>query len=266
MEHQTAYTVDKGIRRSNNEDRAATVNIGCVDNNPVSLLVLADGMGGHEGGEVASQMAVDTITRQISKNSQHFGGGRSCSYWLSEAFKAANQKIYSLNRARDEDMGTTLVAALVIGSRAFIANIGDSRAYQISRDGITQITTDHTLVQDLLNTGMITPEQAKNHSLRNCITQSVGTDETVDVDIFSIELDADDTLLLCSDGLTNELDDSAIYTIIQAANSTQSACETLIAAANDLGGRDNISVVLAQLKAAKMSLNPLTETHEMIGV
>ncbi len=266
MEHETAHTVDKGVHRQNNEDCAAVVDIGWVDNKPVSLLILADGMGGHHAGEVASQLAVDTLTRQMVKNYQYFGSGRSFTYWLSEAFKAANQKIYSLNRARDDEMGTTLVAALLIGSRAYIANIGDSRAYRISRDGITQVTTDHSLVQDLLSAGMITPDQAKKHSLRNCITQAVGTDEKSNPDLYAIELDEEDRLLLCSDGLTNELDNSTIYDIIQASVSTQSACENLIAAANDHGGHDNISVVLAQIKAANVLQRISTQTLEMMGV
>lgn len=268
MEHQTASAVDKGKQRPNNEDQAEVVEIGWVDNNPVSLLVLADGMGGQQGGEIASQTAVTAIIQQMRRFWQHFNSQspRSYGYWLSEAAKAANQKIYSLNRDRDKEMGTTLVAALVIGRKAFIVNIGDSRAYHISNTAITQITTDQSVVQGLIGAGLITPEQARQHPLRGCITQAVGSDEKVDADLFAAELETGDTLLLCSDGLTNELDDATIYDIIQAAMSPQSACDTLIAAANAIGGRDNISVVLVQLRAAKLPRKITVETLEMIGV
>jgi len=265
--HKMANAVDIGLHRSNNEDSAAALEIGWIEDQPVSLAVIADGMGGFKAGEIASSLAVDTLIRQISKNWRQFDcqTGRSYTYWLSEAVKAANQKIYNVNATRDEDMGTTLVAALMVGSRTFIANVGDSRAYHISRGGITQITSDHSLVQGLVNAGMITPEQAKSHSLRSCITQAVGTDANVDVDVFSVDMEADDLLMLCSDGLSNELDDNQIYEIIQAASSPQSACLDLIQAALRSGGRDNIAVVLVQLQAEPASL-PMLETLEMMGV
>jgi protein phosphatase len=266
MEHETAYAVDRGLRRPNNEDRAVAFDLGWINNDPASLLVIADGMGGHHDGEVASQLAVSTVIRKMTKNCQNLGAGRSHNYWISEAVKSANQKIYSLNRTRDTEMGTTVVAALVVGNCAHIVNVGDSRAYHLSRQGIRQITTDHSLVQGLISAGMITPAEAKEHSLRNCITQALGTEEKVDSDMFSIELEADDFLLLCSDGLTNELDDSLIYDIVQAADSPQSACETLVDVANRLGGRDNISVVLTQMKAEKRSSINNAADLELMGV
>jgi PPM family protein phosphatase len=262
--HTAACAVDKGQQRRKNEDSVEVIDLGFIEDEiPLTLAILADGMGGHLEGEVASRLAVDTVIQQIVENWHEFGGKakQNYVYWLSEAVKAANDAIYS----RQTNMGTTLVTALIVGQKATIANVGDSRAYHVSRGGITQITTDHSVVKGLVSAGMITSEQAREHPLRNCITQAVGTDEIVEADLFMNHLALGDSLLLCSDGLTNELDDSAIDDIIQAAASPQTACENLIAEANAAGGRDNISVALVQMRPAKIAFSMFKPILERIG-
>jgi serine/threonine protein phosphatase PrpC len=255
LTHVAGCLVDIGRERPTNEDVAAAMDIGWTSGvmpRPVSLYIVADGMGGHRDGEVASKMTLDTVVQQIVGRWRQSDRTADEDYgaWLQNAAQAANRKIYAMNcgdkGSGSSDMGTTLVMALVVGQDAYVANIGDSRAYQISRSGISQITTDHSVVQGLVAAGAITPQQAKKHPFRNYITQAVGTDEDMKADLFTMQLDPDTSLLLCSDGLTKELEDNAIYNAIQTAKSPQAACDKLVASANFSGGHDNIAVVLVQ--------------------
>lgn len=251
--HVAGCAVDIGRKRSKNEDVAVTVDVepeAGDASRAVSLYAVADGMGGHNAGEVASKMAVDTALQQMVGHWKQDSDLSRESYkkWLQKAVQVANQKIYAINNEDRNGMGTTLVMAMVVDQDAFIVNIGDSRAYQISPEGMSQITTDHSVVQGLIEAGAITPEEAKSHPFRNYLTQAIGTEASVAADLFVTELKSEDRLLLCSDGLTNELDDEAIYGIVQSAKSPQSACETLVEAANESGGHDNISVVLVEIK------------------
>ncbi len=254
LTHTTGCLVDIGRERPTNEDVAAAMDLGWTAGSlpqQVSLYVVADGMGGHRDGEVASKMTLDTVVQQLVGRWRQSERSANEDYraWLQAAAQAANRKIYAMNcgeKGSGGDMGTTLVMAVVVGQDAYIANVGDSRAYHISKGGISQITTDHSVVQGLVEAGAITPQQARKHPFRNYITQAIGTDEEVKPDLFTLKLDPEESLLLCSDGLTKELEDDAIYNIIYPAQSAQTACEELVASANFSGGHDNIAVVLVQ--------------------
>jgi protein phosphatase len=156
----------------------------------------------------------------------------------------ANHSVYDRRRAAGTDMGTTLVAALVSGDLATVANVGDSRAYVLAQDEVFQITTDHSLVERLVATGHITPEEAHHHPQRNIIYRVIGERPEVDVDIFEQRLSPGEALLLCSDGLSGTVADNQIWQIWRTSTSPQEACERLVEAANQAGGQDNVTVVI----------------------
>ncbi|HEX2620383.1 MAG TPA: Stp1/IreP family PP2C-type Ser/Thr phosphatase [Phototrophicaceae bacterium] len=248
--------VDKGEVRENNEDSALSIGIGLADGDlrhAIGVYAVADGMGGHEHGEVASQIALHTAVREVIHSvtrADQFNGYQSRT-WLERAVKLANQAVYRQNdtyNSSNDGMGSTLVLALVVDNCAHIASVGDSRAYRISSSGIQQVTNDHNVPQMLLQHGVITPEQALVHPYRNILSKAIGMEEGIQVDTFTTGLDEDSALLLCSDGLTGELDDWTIYEIVREANTPQLACDALVNAANEAGGHDNISAVLVQVK------------------
>jgi protein phosphatase len=171
-----------------------------------------------------------------------------CGEWLKEAFLQANASLKERNRERGSNMGTTLLAAVVAGYEAHIASVGDSRAYLLMPTGMQQITTDHTMTQTLVESGALQPEEAENHPYENVLTRAIGLEKELDVDLFTVEIMPGDALLLCSDGLYKQLDDETIQEIVREAESAQDACEALVDAANDAGGRDNVAVVLVRVK------------------
>jgi len=249
LEIEASWAVDKGQRRDNNEDSAGATKIELIDGDSaesVGIFAVADGMGGYLHGEVASTKAVHTTVEEIVK---HFTDAdqvipEQARTWLENAVTAANKAIYG----EKMNMGTTLVASVIMGKEAFIANVGDSRTYLINEDGIQQITEDQSFVQHMVNEGIITPEEARAHPRRNVLSQALGMEEDVKIDTYSTELNSGDYLLLCSDGLTNELEDQTIQHIVLEAETPHDACQSLVEAANQAGGRDNISVVLVQMK------------------
>lgn len=246
-----------GQERSLNEDSLLTLEIAPVFRSvgmPVGLFVVADGMGGHEAGDLASRLAVQTVARQaVSEVLMPSATGvqlPNARQWLTAATVAANQAVYEQRRAAGTDMGTTLVMALLIGDDATIVNVGDSRAYQLSPQGIKQITTDHSLVERLIAAGQLTQGEAADHPQRNVIYRVVGDKAKVDVDLFEQQLAPGEALLLCSDGLSGMVPDEQIWQIWRASISPQEACDRLVDAANHAGGKDNISVVIVQVPVA----------------
>ncbi len=167
--------------------------------------------------------------------------------WLTAATQAANRAVYEQRRVAGTDMGTTLVMALFVGANATIANVGDSRAYLLDQDGITQITTDHSLVERLVATGQITPEEARNHPQKNVIYRVIGDKTRVEADLFERRLAPGEALLLCSDGLSGMLPDEQIWHVWRTSTSPQGACDRLVEVANQAGGEDNIAVVIVQV-------------------
>ncbi|MCD7760752.1 MAG: Stp1/IreP family PP2C-type Ser/Thr phosphatase [Clostridiales bacterium] len=236
-----------GCVRAHNEDACFT----CVGDG-VSLGVVCDGMGGANAGEVASQLAIDsfaqTLLQALSEPSD--GRGNPPEEQLRYALERSNQSVYCYGWEHPEcrGMGTTLVAALVLGSSAYILNVGDSRAYALRDCGIRQITQDHSLVAEMLRAGRITPEQARNHPRKNIITRALGTERQVTGDLFIHELQSGERLLLCSDGLTNELTDGEIFELVQQGGPIKEGCQRLVDEALRRGARDNVTAVLMDLR------------------
>jgi protein phosphatase len=246
---QAGWTVHKGQVRQNNEDSAAAVDVVLADGDEqqsVGVYAVADGMGGREGGEVASSLAVHTtvqriveaITTSVEPEPDDFRD------WLRDAVEAADRTV------QDEggEMGTTLLAAIIVEQRAYLAHVGDSRAYILTGSGMEQLTEDQNYVQALLKAGAIEPHQVENHPYRNVLRQAVGKADDLEIELYETDLHPQDTLMLCTDGLTRELDDAAIERIVRQSESPQEACDALVAAANARGGRDNISVILVRIQ------------------
>ncbi len=255
---EVGFSIDKGQVRQNNEDSLAALTINQAneaDCQSVGVYAVADGMGGHQAGEVASKLAVRTAIQDLVSNVTDGSDDMPENYreWLKSATTVANQMVHRKASEDNKNMGTTLVMAVVAGHDVHIANVGDSRAYVISPRDIRQVTRDHSFVQMLVDSGSITPEQAAVHPRRNILTQSIGTEENVHIDVFSETLDADESLLLCSDGLWETLNNEQIQQIVLSADTPSAACQALIDAANAAGARDNIAAVLVRLGAPPVS-------------
>lgn len=211
--------------------------------------MVADGMGGHNAGETASEIAVEVISEFINEYFNDQIPPEQVRELLIAAINQANRLIYSDSRdnVKLSGMGTTLTACFLYGMQATVAHVGDSRAYIIRDDVIHRVTSDHSLVAELLQNGQITPEQARNHPQKNVITRAVGTDPKVEIDIYEFEIQANDIILLCTDGLSNLLSDREMYHMIREAESMEDAAAALVDAANEKGGLDNITAVLLEV-------------------
>lgn len=234
---------DIGKKRKLNQD-FVYVSEGTVGNLP-NLFIVADGMGGHNAGDYASKCTVETMVREIrgcfEKNPVRI---------LGKAIRIANDQIR--RKAREDHnlygMGTTVVAATCLGHYLQVANVGDSRLYIIN-DEIRQITRDHSLVEEMIRMGGIDRRAARNHPDKNIITRAVGAMDTVEIDFFHEELKSGDIVLICSDGLTNMLEDEEIGNILRERISIEEKAEKLVEAANNNGGKDNIAVILIDVFA-----------------
>jgi serine/threonine protein phosphatase PrpC len=236
--------VDPGRARSNNEDSVAT-------DPEVSLAVLADGMGGYNAGEVASNMATSFIHTELGR-------------WLREASAQAsdadvkramdicvdnaNRAIFNAANTNPQyaGMGTTLVVAVFRDDHVLLGHVGDSRCYRLRGGRLQQMTRDHSLLQEQIDAGLITPEQAAFSANKNLVTRAVGVEDTVMLETHQHDVLPGDTFLLCSDGLSDMLDDPGIAQVLLTHESLDTASQALIVAANDAGGKDNISVILAR--------------------
>lgn len=243
---KVAVVTDLGNIRTNNEDTGLFFRIadpGIAGENG-SLLMVADGMGGHAAGEIASKMAADTITKEYFKN----GTGGHVEKKLCRVFTMANKIIYDTAAANQalRGMGTTCTALVVVNNIVYYAHVGDSRAYIIKNNSIARITTDHTYVQELVKEGKITAAEAEEHPQRNILTNAMGTKPQIRIDTGRCDfvLQENDRLLLCSDGLYDYLQDTEIAEMVNGSN-PQQAAEALVAEAKKRGGHDNITVVLA---------------------
>lgn len=196
--------------------------------------VLADGMGGHSGGETASTMSVEIIKENMDKSNDPVTA-------IEEANRIVFQK--SVDEPLLSGMGTTIVLCKIDGNKAQIAHVGDSRAYVVREQCMEQITTDHSIVQQLIDSGTITKEQSKYHPQRNLITRAVGTEKGVAVDVNTVSFNENESILLCSDGLCSYVEENEIFEIIKN-NTAEKAVEMLVEAANNAGGKDNVTAVL----------------------
>jgi len=250
------FKSDVGKKRLIDEDSILTLNFNSVSNSKeteIGMFIVADGMGGHNAGEIASSTGSEVVAKDIinclihdlSKNRDP----NDVSFYellLKESIINANSIIFgdSIKNKEHEGMGTTIVVALIIGKNLYLGNVGDSRAYLINKDKICQLTKDHSLVQELLEDGKITAEQAINHPQKNIVTRIVGYYSNIKVDRFHCNIFGDDKILLCCDGLTDLVSDNKIKEIVMNTDNPQEACENLVKSANDHGGNDNISVIL----------------------
>lgn len=236
---QAFSMTDIGKRRKLNQDYVfvSVCPIGELPN----VFIVADGMGGHNAGDYASKYTVEMIEEQIRESQLTEAAGI-----LDSAICSANS--YIRNMARENEtlsgMGTTVVAATVLGDKLLVANVGDSRLYIVNDREIRQITRDHSLVEEMVRMGGIDRKAARVHPDKNIITRAVGALDTVEADFFREDLEAGDTILLCSDGLTNMLEDEAIHEIVRRRASLSEKGKALIGAANENGGKDNIAVIL----------------------
>jgi len=226
-------------RRKLNEDSYCSLSL----SEGVTLLVVADGMGGHAAGDVASNMLIESLINELSLP-QALDNPKNA---LRRAIRNSNLSIfrYGANRPECKGMGTTLVCALIKDHHATIANIGDSRLYYFHNNMLERVTKDHSLVQTLIDEGAITEEEAAVHPMRNVITRAVGSALYVDADLFSLDLVKDDLLMLCSDGLHGSLSDEVLSAILRQKKPLPDTCDDLVDAAYAAGSRDNITVILA---------------------
>ena len=232
---------DVGCIRELNEDCYCICGFG--DNSERGFCILADGMGGHNAGEVASQNAVKLIAEEMNRLLE--SGEKEIPGQLSRAVSAANTGVYTMASENPihRGMGTTVVTAFIDDGTAYVANVGDSRAYAVRDDEIVQMTTDHSVVSELVMRGTITKEEARLHPQKNIITRAVGTDKSVRTDIFEYNYSPGDVMIICSDGLSTMLDDNRILEIIKSKKTSEDTVNSLIAAAKDEGGLDNITVI-----------------------
>lgn len=242
----TAHRSDIGRVRQVNEDQSWVSQL----NNGITLAIVADGMGGHQAGDVASKKAVDAfrsiLEQSAAKADLSLQEGKML---IRQAISQANEAVFELasRNERYHNMGTTIVAALVKQDNAIIGHVGDSRAYKITQGVITQITADHTLVNELVKSGQLSIEEAAHHPRRNVLTRAVGTDSQVEIDVQTVEWSPQDVLLLCSDGLSNMVSEQQmLQTVTTEQLELDAKADHLISLALHAGGDDNITVVLLQ--------------------
>lgn len=240
---EAALFSDVGMKRKQNQDSAGI-------SEDLSLFVLADGMGGHQGGEIASALCVEKVTEHFAKHSES-----EVSLLLQQSLLQANQAINqrAVIEPSLKGMGTTsTVLKLAKNNMAHIAQVGDSRAYYWNSQGIWQLTQDHSLVQEKLRAGLITRDQMKTDEMKNVITRSVGYEQNLKVDLYSIPVKSGDGFLLCSDGLSNPVSDALMFDILDESSKNglplEDIAKQLVNAANQRGGDDNVTVVLVRIK------------------
>ena len=236
---------DPGCVRKQNQD---AFHIEQIDRNAL-LCIVCDGMGGAKSGNIASTLAVDVFVQEIRRCYKSSMDQEKIDQMLMSAAKLANFTVYdqSLQIEEFDGMGTTLVAVLIKGKKATVINVGDSRAYGIDADGIHQITKDHSLVQMMVDRGELTPERAKTYPGKNFITRAVGTEPIIVSDLFHLNVARGDFILLCSDGLSNMMDDQEIlFEVVHGVNK-QHCCQRLLNIAKNRGAPDNVTSVLIMI-------------------
>ena len=245
---KTFSKVDIGRKRDVNQDYVF-VSDKPIGNLP-NLLVVADGMGGHRAGDFASRFVVESLKEDLVSSTED--GPEAM---LRKAIQSANHKLREVARqdVRLEGMGTTLVAATVIEHTLYFANIGDSRLYLLN-DDIRQLSRDHSFVQEMVRLGGLNAEEAKHHPDKNIITRAIGAKEKVEIDFFEYRLKKGDIILMCTDGLSNMIEDEEMFRIVKSSRDIVEAVERLIVRANENGGTDNMGVVLAVPFADEVNL------------
>lgn len=233
---------DPGCVRTQNQD---AYQIEQLDRN-TALCIVCDGMGGAKSGNVASTLAVDVFVQEVRRTWHSGMDPEETDQMLEGAVKLANFTVFDQAQQFEEfsGMGTTLVAALIQGMQVTIVNVGDSRAYRVNKDGVRLLTTDHSVVQMMVERGELTPERARTYPGKNYITRAIGTESVVLCDMFHLDVERGDSLLLCSDGLSNMMDDQEIlFEVVHGVNK-QYCCQRLLDIAKNRGAPDNVTSVL----------------------
>jgi len=235
----------RGAVRKENQD---SLRFELQEGRELLTAVLCDGMGGAQAGSVASSIAVSTFMSHAANSLDARSTPADMRAILTEAVNYANIKVYDrgFSDLACMGMGSTLVSLLISGKRALVANVGDSRAYLVTKNRIRQITTDHSLVEDMIARGKLTREEARTHPQKNIITRAVGVEATVKSDIFDVKLPPDAAILLCSDGLSNIVTDAEMLSALQANAEPEAACTSLLDLALERGAPDNVSVFIAR--------------------
>lgn len=249
---QSFSITDIGLRREMNQDYifSSDLPLGSLS----CLYLVADGMGGHRAGDLASKLTVETVVNQVSMSV-----GEDPEDLLREAFGIANTKIRQTAARHREyyGMGTTLVGCTICGEELLVANIGDSRLYNYTEKEFRQITVDHSLVEEMVRAGTLDRRAARIHPERNVITRAIGADDEVNVDFFRIPLSECGMILMCSDGLSSMIDDGEIESVLSGPKSLEEKAGILVALANRAGGKDNISIILIDTSRDKKRMDAL---------
>lgn len=240
-----AAGTDTGLIRNSNEDSYRIIPES--SQNPC-VVIIADGMGGHNCGEVASRMTVDYISDYMERSGSRLFSCPDIGEEIKKLVGETNTAVFeaSLTRPEASGMGTTLTMAVIVGSKVTVAHVGDSRLYIAQSDSMRQVTQDHSYIEELIKNGTLTREEAESHPRKHVITRAIGSSKDLEVDILDFEATEGDVLLLCTDGLTNMICENEIYSIIKDSE-PQKACEQLIEAAKSKGGEDNITVIVYQM-------------------
>ncbi len=240
---QIGFKCNKGLVRENNEDACFVIP-------SHDVYIVADGVGGNRSGEVASRTAVSEIAAYVNEQRiEQCQSAEEIFGFFYEALEIANDSIFNMGMENEANRGmaTTTVAAYVRGETAYVSNIGDSRAYLYRSERLNRITTDHTYVNELINKGVITAEEAENHKQKNVITKALGTEVMAEPDFFKVSLAKGDVLMLCSDGLHGEVPQEVMEEILGRGESMNETCTLLVDEAIRYGGRDNITVVCVKI-------------------
>lgn len=240
---EVGFKTDTGLRRKNNED-AYSVRI------EEKVFIVADGVGGNNSGEVASTTAIEEILNYIEVHPlKEAKSDVEIEDYFRNCIKAVNFRVFELSRFSSENQGmaTTLVLVYITSGKAYIVNVGDSRAYILHNGRFVQITDDHTYVNSLVKAGLLTFEEAEHHEQKHMITRAIGADYDIESDFFKVPLTAGDIILLCSDGLYSEVNSRAIANELEKEKSMFEVCENLVQKANDQGGNDNITMVVVKI-------------------
>lgn len=239
---EIAYQTDIGQERKDNQDYVGVFH----NQDKMTFAIVADGIGGHQGGDVASSMAVSHIGYHFEKTT--FDNSMEIVRWLSEQVKVENDQIIKkATQFKDlQGMGTTVVAAVFFEDQIIVANIGDSRGYLARKGSFDQLTEDHSLVNELVKKGAITKKEAQNHPQKNIITRTLGISAEADIDVNLYHLQANDQLLLCTDGLSNVVSNDSMSAVLQEQIDVKEKCSKLIKMANQAGAPDNVTVLIAE--------------------
>ncbi|MDN3014802.1 Stp1/IreP family PP2C-type Ser/Thr phosphatase [Paenibacillus sp. BSR1-1] len=240
---KAVFKTDQGKVRQNNEDNGGTF----VNRDGHRLAIVADGMGGHRAGDVASKMTV-TYLQEKWEQSQGLNTADQAEEWLKSNIREVNRLVYEHARRNEEceGMGTTIEAVIATDNFTSIAHVGDSRCYILNDSGFQQLTDDHTWVNELVRTGQISKEDAEHHPRKNWILRALGTEQDVKIDIKTIMFEEGDYLLICSDGLSNKVSDTEMVQILQNQTTLEQKAQSLIVMANDNGGEDNITLIILE--------------------